>query len=346
MPERLRVGVVGLGGNGRAFAELYARHPKATLAAVCDLNPERVRQVAEALAVPGRFTDDAIYAADLDLISIHTPDPLHVAPFVKALQGGKHVFVEKPMGNTRADLDAMTAAAAAHPHLKVMVGQILRFNPFFARLKEMAAAGDLGEIFFMEADYIHDLHVQADPERFNPHLGMNWYLEQEIPLVGGGVHPFDLLRWYAGCNAVEVEGFANRFAFPEMKNPDCQVALFRFENGAIAKVAAAYGPVGPMPPFYGMRIYGTKGTVMNGRVCLGHGHEYTEQDLTGLGVAGHPYDPEVDHVLTCILEDRPTLVDAFEGANSTIAVIVGAEAATQGVKLPVPQYRRPGEGVR
>ncbi len=341
MARDLRIGLIGLGHNGRAFARIYANHPRCTLAAVCDFDAAKVSAVADEFGVAGRYTDDAFFAADLDAISIHTPDPLHAGPFVKALDAGKHTFVEKPMGNTKEDLDRMTAAAARSGR-KTMVGQILRFNPFYARVKEMAAAGDLGEIFYMEADYIHDLHVQGAAERFNPHIGMNWYLEKEIPMVGGGVHPFDLLRWFAGANAVEVEGFANRIAFPQMKHPDCQVALFRLESGAIAKVAAAYGPVGPMAPFYNLVVYGTKGTIARGQAHLGNGHEFTTEDLTGLGVKGHPYDPEVDHFVTCILEDRPTLVDAFEGANSAIACITAAESAERGERLAVPQYLRSG----
>lgn len=339
MSEKIRVGLVGLGHNGRAFARIYSQHPRCTLAALCDFDSEKVEAAAAEFGVPGRFTGDDFYAEELDLISVHTPDPFHAEPFVKALAAGKHVFVEKPMGNTRADLDAMTAAAARSDR-KTMVGQILRFNPYFQRVHELAASGELGEIFYMEADYVHDLHGQGAPERYNPHLGMNWYLEKEIPIVGGGIHPFDLLRWFAGCNAVEVQGLANRIAFPEMRHPDCQVALFRFASGAIAKVAAAYGPVGPMPRFYHLAVYGTKGTVIDGRVHLGQGHEFTTEDLSGLGVQGHPYDPEVQHFRDCIHEERQPLVDAFEGANSAIGVICAAEAAETGSVVPVPQYGR------
>ncbi len=339
--RKVRVGLVGCGGNGQSFMKNYQDCPTSELVAICDLLPERLKAAGDRLKVAKRYAtvDQMLAGEDLDCVSIHTSDPFHCEPFVKAMDAGKHVFVEKPFGNSVSDVETMVAAAR-RSDCKTMVGQILRFNPFFAKVKELADSGALGQIFYLEADYIHNLFVQAAPERFNPAIGMNWYLEKEIPIVGGGVHEFDLLRWFSKSNAVEVMGFGNSIAFPAMKNPDCQAAVFKMDTGAVAKVTALYGPVGPRPDFRNLEVYGTKGTVRAGKLYLGSGHDASAQDLSKLCIAAHPYNPEVEHFMDCILNDKPTLVDAFDGANSAIGVLMAAEAIRSGKIQEVPIYRR------
>ena len=338
----VRVGVVGLGHNGRAWVSAYEQSPKAEMVAVCDFSQEKIAQARE--HAPGAEgyadLDEMLQKAKLDALSVHTPDHLHAEPFIKGLQAGCHVLVEKPMGNTMEDLDRMTQAARQSDR-KTHVGQVLRFNPFFAKVKQLCAEGVLGEVFYLEGDYVHNLLVQAAPERLNPDIGgINWYLDHEKPIVGGGVHPLDLLRWYADSEIVEVAGYGNSIAFPAMKHGDCQAALFKFESGAVAKVAALYGPIGPMAKFYNLRVYGTRGTIQDGKLLVGEGHDAQETDLSDLGISGHPYDPQAEHFLDCIIEDKPTLVDAFNGANSAAATVMADEAIRTGELQRVPDYRQ------
>lgn len=338
----LRVGLVGCGHNGLAHAQCYAADPGTDLIGVCDLNDVRRQEAAQKFGVTGYSRVDDLLAADLDLLLVCTGDPFHVEPFIAGCEAGCHVFVEKPMADTIDGLERMCAAAAANPRGKTLVGQVLRFNPFYQEVHRLATAGELGELFYLEADYIHNLFVQAADERFNPAIGMNWYTAREQPAIGGGVHAFDLLRWFCGSEVVEVSGYANRIAFPRMQQPDCQVFLARFETGAIAKVASAYGPIGPRPPVNHLSVYGTKGTVRGTDLWRGEGHEAEHRTLENLTISGHPYEPEKDELLAAIEEDRPTICDAFDGANSTAVCIRGAEAAEVGKALGVARFERPG----
>ena len=338
----LRVAVVGLGHNGCAWVRGYEASQRAELVALCDLSEEKITEAKELAPDATGYADldEMLEKEELDVLSVHTPDHLHAEPFVKGLEAGRHVLVEKPMGNTMEDLERMVAAARRSDR-KTHVGQILRFNPFFAKVKELCADGTLGEIFYMEADYIHNLLYQAAAERFNPDLAnVNWYLEHEKPIVGGGVHPLDLLRWYADSDVVEVDGFGNSIAFPAMRHNDCMVGIFKFESGAVAKVAALYGPVGDMARLYNLAVYGTKGTVRDGQLMVGEGHDVEVTDLSELEIGGHPFEPQLEHFLECIIEDEPTLVDAFSGANSAAATIKAAEAIRTGEKQAVPIYSR------
>lgn len=344
--EKVRVGVVGIGRNGSQHVKIYWEHPWAELVGICDYDPQKLQRCQEWLGLDervGLYTnlDEMLAKANLDALSVNTPDHLHAEPFVKGLEAGCHVFVEKPMGNTLEDLYVMTEAARKS-HRKTFVGQILRFNPYYQAVYELCASGKLGEIFYLEADYIHALQEQAAPERINPYLGnINWYLEHEKVLVGGCSHQFDLLRWFAQSYAVEVKGYGNRIAFPQMKHPDCMCAVVQLASGAICKLTGAYGIVGPRPDYNNLEVYGTKGTIRGGKAMLGTGHDVEEEiDLSGLHLSGHPYEPEIEHFLDCILQDKPPLVDAFEGANSAAAMIVATEAIETGRTLPVPYFQR------
>lgn len=343
--EKLRVGVVGLGGNGTGHARVYWEHEQAELVGLCDFDRGRLERAKDSIGIDercGLYTDldEMLEKGNLDLLSVNTPDHLHAGPFVKGLQAACHVLVEKPMGNTLDDLYAMTEAAR-NSDCKTMVGQILRFNPYNIEVHRLCSSGELGEIFYLEADYIHGLKGQADPRRINPHIGgINWYLEHEKVLVGGCSHQFDLLRWYSGSYAVEVMGYGNQIAFGEMKHPDCMCAVVRMASGAVCKLTGAYGVVGPRPEFNNLEIYGTRGTVRGGKVWRGEGEEASVEDISTKQISGHPYEPEISHFIDCIQRDERPLVDAFEGANSAAAMIVATEAVETGQVLSVPHFVR------
>lgn len=344
--DQLRVGIVGIGHNGFAHAVTYHHLPQADLVAVCDFDEAKTAAfkahvgAGDEVAVY-RNLDDMLAQANLDVLSVNTSDHLHAEPFVKGLQAGCHVIVEKPMGNTLEDLERMTAAARASDK-KTMVGQILRFNPFYQEVHRLCSSGEMGDIFYLEADYIHNLHGQAAPERINPYIGnINWYLEHEKVLVGGCSHQFDLLRWFANSHAVEVQGYGNSIAFPQMKHPDCMCAVVKLASGAICKLTGAYGIVGPRPDFNNLEIYGTKGTIRQGKAILGEGHDnVTVTDLSAREIEGHPYEPEIVHFLDCIVNDTEPIVDAFAGANSAAAMIMATEAVETGKTLAVPYFSR------
>jgi len=341
-----RVGVVGIGNNGPSHAKGYWLSPNAELAGICDFNPQKLQWCKDWIGFDdsvGMYTglDEMLEKANLDALSVNTSDHLHAGPFVQGLEAGCHVIVEKPMGNTMDDLYMMTEAARKSDR-KTMVGQILRFNPYYGAVHDLCASGKLGEIFYLESDYIHALQAQGDPARINPFIGnINWYLEHEKVLVGGCSHQFDLLRWFANSHAVEVMGYGNSIAFPAMKHPDCMCAVVKLASGAVCKLTGAYGIVGPRPDFNNLEVYGTKGTVRGAKVMLGHGHEVEEEfDLADKQIGGHPYEPEIEHFLDCIIHDKPTLVDAFAGANSAAAMILATEAVETGKVLAVPYFER------
>ena len=340
----IRAGFIGLGHNGIGHIEAHRRVGKSEVAALCDVNPARLKEASERFGVQRTYRSaEALCAADdVEAVSIHTGDPFHVEPFVAAVRHHKHVLIEKPLANSAEQVEIIVAAAReADPGLRLAVGYILRFNPVFEVVHDLCRSGRLGRITYVEGDYVHNLLYQA--KQTDAFTGVNWYLESERPIVGGGSHPLDLLRWFVGAEVVEVCGYSNHVAFPAMKQDDCQVALFRFDNGAVAKVAALYAPRIGMAPYNNLRVYGTMGTVERDQVAIAEDAEDVHPELQPIAadrIAGHPFDREIEDWLDAIREDRNPRCDLFDGANSTIATLMAAEAMAAGKTLPVPVFHR------
>jgi predicted dehydrogenase len=340
----IRVGVVGLGHNGTAHLHAHRELGKSEIVALCDRNPERLAAAGQEFGVEALYTDDRFFAhPGLEAVSINTGDAFHREPFVKALQAGKHLLIEKPLANTEEDVLAMVEARrAADPRLKVQVGYILRFNPVYGAIHRLAREGRLGDVYYMEGDYIHNLLYQA--EQTDALTGRNWYLEEEIPMVGGGSHPLDLLRWISGKQVVRVWTYGNHVAFPAMHADDCQVALFGFEDGTIAKVAALYAPRCAMAPFYNLRVYGTSGTVERDSAALSASPDDVHPSFAPVEadrVTGHPYTPEIEDWLDAIRDDRPVRCDLYDGANSTMAALCAVRASREGKEVAIPVFAAP-----
>ncbi len=341
MQERkVKVGIIGLGHNGLAHAKCHKHSEKSELVALCDCNEDLLRKAGDELGVEKQYSgNDFFDDPEMEAVSINTGDNHHTAPFIKAVTAGKHVLVEKPLANSKEDVLAMVKATdKASPGLKIQVGYILRFNPVFQKIHEMAEANELGKIYYMEADYIHNLVYQK--EKTDPVTGSNWYLENELPMVGGGSHPLDVLRWIKGKQVTHVWSYSNHVAFPEMANDDCMVSLFRFEDGTIAKVATLYAPRCECPSYYNLRVYGTRGTVERDQIAVAKTEEEAHppfRPIEAERLSGHPYDLEIEDWLDAILEDRPVRTNLKDGGASTLATLLAVRSARERKEIEVPR---------
>jgi predicted dehydrogenase len=145
MPNPIRIGVVGLGYWGPNLARNF--NELAELAFVCDSNEEFLASAATrypAATATNRF-DDLLDDDTLDAIVIATPVPTHADLAGRALEAGKHVFVEKPVALTAADAESI-ASLAAERGLVLMPGHLLLYHPGVRALKALVDSGDLGRL--------------------------------------------------------------------------------------------------------------------------------------------------------------------------------------------------------
>lgn len=167
---KLKAAVVGLGYWGPNLARNLAGSGDFALAALCDLDAARLEKVGAHYPAAERFTDlDAMLARiKPDLVCMATPVASHHALAAKALQGGAHVFVEKPMTMTGAQSRELLALAERLGR-KVFVDHTFLFTGAVAELNKQITGGNIGELLYIDS-------VRINLGLFQPDVDVVWDL--------------------------------------------------------------------------------------------------------------------------------------------------------------------------
>jgi UDP-2-acetamido-3-amino-2,3-dideoxy-glucuronate N-acetyltransferase len=126
----------------RNFAELGA------LAAVVDGDPETAARISAATGARVATLDEVLADGTIDAISIATPAPTHFTVAMRAIEAGKHIFVEKPLALDLAEAERMIAAAEAADR-RLMVGHLLQYHPIFCAMRGLVADGAIGALQYV-----------------------------------------------------------------------------------------------------------------------------------------------------------------------------------------------------
>ena len=333
---KIMVGIMGL--------QFGLRHMEGAMengyeiGAICDTLPGRLKDYGTEYKIPEDrwFTDykDTLNIG-LDVVVLAVPDQMHRQMAEDFLAAGVNVLCEKPLALNRDDLVAIIKAEKASK-ARFMVGQVCRFTPAFVKAKEIIDAGTIGDIYFIESEYAHDYMKilsnekawRADPARHG--------------MIGGGCHAVDLMRWIAG-DPYEIMAYGTHKLLPMVPYNDATIAIMKFPNDVIGKVFCSTG----CKRNYTMRtlIYGTKGTI----ICDNTSDHLTlfTVDETGwtkkpaeevpVGVNNHNVKGEIAVFVDAILNNKPIMMTADEGARSAQACISIVESSNTG-KIVHPDY--------
>jgi predicted dehydrogenase len=161
---RVRVGVVGLGYWGPNLARNFQALEDCELTWCCDGNPEVLARFEGRFPGAGMAGDIDELLADpsLDAIALATPVSTHAELAVRALEAGKHCFVEKPLAQSVADAERAVSAAASADRV-LMVGHLLEYHPGVRKLKELADSGELGDqIYYIYGNRLNLGKLRSD----------------------------------------------------------------------------------------------------------------------------------------------------------------------------------------
>jgi predicted dehydrogenase len=159
----IRIAVVGLGYWGPNLARNFAALPGSELTWICDGSEDQLARVRESFpsARTTASLDDVLAAPDVDAVALATPVPSHAALACRALDAGKHVFVEKPLAQSVADAQEVVATARRNDRT-LMVGHLLEYHPGLVRLKELVDSGELGDVHYIYGNRLNLGKLRAD----------------------------------------------------------------------------------------------------------------------------------------------------------------------------------------
>ena len=192
----INVGVVGYGYWGPNVARNFHSSPGVKLTSVSDVSEKRLK-LAEThypFIKGSRDPMELIRSKDVDLVAVITPVSSHYDLARKALENGKHIFVEKPFTATRAEAEKLVEIAA-QKGLKIMVDHTFLFTGAVNKIKQVIESGELGRLLFYDSVRVnlglfqHDVNVIWD---LAPHdLSIMDFLIKKKPVAvsaHGSVH--------------------------------------------------------------------------------------------------------------------------------------------------------------
>ncbi|WP_413988826.1 Gfo/Idh/MocA family protein [Labrys okinawensis] len=237
MSEIKSIAVVGLNvGRNHIVEGIVPRPERWRLAAVCDLNSERLHAVADEFGVPTRTGsfDELLAREDIDVIDLGTPPATHVDLSMKALAAGKHVVCEKPLAGSIADVDLLAEAEKKSGRLLMPVFQY-RYGDGVQKAKRIVEAGIAGKPYLGTVE----THWKRTPAYYEVKWRGKWATELGGVLMTHAIHQHDMLNYLMGpvsklfarattrVNAIEVE--------------DCVAASLEMESGALVALSATLG---------------------------------------------------------------------------------------------------------
>jgi predicted dehydrogenase len=215
--EPVRVAVVGLGYWGPNLVRNLHELPAAELAAVCDVRPDMLDKIGRRYPGVAQTTsyDEILGDDSIEAVCIATPVSTHHPLARKALEAGKHVFIEKPLAAS-ADEALDLVAYARDQGLVVMPGHTFLYSPPVNTIRALIDDGELGDIYFISTSRVNlGLH--------QPDASVVWDLAP---------HDFSILRYWLGETPSHVSALTRGCVMPA--TPDVAFINLEYGSGIVA----------------------------------------------------------------------------------------------------------------
>lgn len=310
--NRLNIGFIGAGRIGKVHAETLAfRVPEARTLSITDLNRQAAEQLASRCGIPtvAGSVDQILADPAIQAVLICSSTDTHADLIIRAAQAGKHIFCEKPIAHSLAQIDD-ALAAVQRAGVKLQIGFNRRFDPNFARIRAAVAGGEIG--------FPRLLHIisrdPAPPPVSYVKVSGGIFLDMTI-------HDFDMARFLIGDEVEEIYTAAGVMVDPaigEAGDLDTALIVLRFRHGVIGMIdncrQAAYG--------YDQRaeILGSAGKIATencypNQATLSTG-DCVRKDLPFnffMDRYTESFTNEIRSFVQSVLQDKPTAVTGLDG---------------------------------
>jgi predicted dehydrogenase len=355
--DKIRVGLVGGNSMGWSDLESFLKNPDVECVAICDVDRNVLNMRAENVVKLGRPVprlyvnyQKMLENKDIDAVIVGTPDHWHCLIYCDALSAGKHVYVEKPIGNSIAEINIMQKAAEKHNKQLVQVNQWQRSQPHFVDAINYLKTGKLGRIRMCKAwsfvdwkgavpkvpdsnvpegvDY--DMWLGPAPKRpFNKnrfHQSWRWYWEYgNGVMTDWGVHLIDYILYGMNRSIPEsVMAIGGKYAFPDddMVTPDTMTAVYDFKDFTMIWEHTIGIGLGNWARPHGMSYIGENGTLVLDR----NGWEVVpeKQKIEAVPMqknVGSGLDLHVRNFLDCIKNNSTEKLNAGISIGHDVALV-------------------------
>jgi predicted dehydrogenase len=354
--DKIRVGLIGVRSQGYSNLASFLKNPEVECVALSDIDNNFLDSRTADIVKLG-FNKPKLYPdyrkmledRDIDIVIIGTPDHWHCLQFVDSLEAGKHVYVEKPLGNSIAEINIMHKAAKRHGKM-VQVGQWQRSQPHFVDAINFVKSGKLGRIRTCKAwSYVDwkgavpkvpdsavpegvDYNSWLGPAPRRPfninrfHFTWRWYWEYGNGLMTDwGVHLIDYILYGMGKTIPSsVMAIGGKYAFPEddMVTPDTMTAVYDFNDFTMIWEHTIGIGLGNWKRPHGMSYIGENGTLVLDRSGWEVFPEKERIEAVPLQKnVGNGLDLHVKNFLDCIKNNTPVKLNAGIDVGRGVALV-------------------------
>ncbi|MEM2972285.1 MAG: Gfo/Idh/MocA family oxidoreductase [Candidatus Bathyarchaeia archaeon] len=307
--KKLGVAVIGAGFWGRNHARVFKELGETELLAVCDIDGERAKDLAEKFGVDA-YTNAGkmLKRDDIEAVSICTWSTSLAKEALKALKAGKHVLVEKPMAASVKQAEKLLKTADKEG-LHLMVGFLMRFIPGLQHMKKAIEDKALGEVVCATAK-----RVSQWPERIG-----------DVGVVKDtAIHDIDVVRHLFDENPVAV--YAKTGCMMHKKFEDYAQIMLTFKSGKSAFIEANW-----------LTPYKTRTLVVTGSEGIMK-LDYITQELTIENVKEtvqprypwqEPLKLELQHFANCVLGKEKPLITGLDGLKALTIAEAALKSSTK-----------------
>lgn len=347
--QSVRIGVIGAGNIGRVHIQSLINHPGVAITAVTDSYLPAAEKTAADFGIATTHPNAESLIADplIDAVIIAVPNQFH-APFaVQALQAGKHVLLEKPMGIDLPSAKQILKAQEASGKV-LMVAHQMRWGSIPLQVKEQIDKGALGHIYNAKAGWFRRKGI--------PGWG-TWFTQKELsgggPLIDIGVHLLDLsLHLMGNPKPISVYGSTYAEFGPKKRGiggwgtpdwngiydvEDLATALIKMDNGSTLSLEVSWAvhmDTDSMPFIHlmgsegGASVRGNKGKLLTESFDRAADVELT----TPANDIGDRYRLN-DHFLECIRDGKQPLTSALSGFTNNLILDAIYESSRTGNEI-------------
>ena len=329
----VRTAMIGVGNRGSFLLQGALQQPHAKVLALCDIKPDRLDKAASTAARdnPATYADwrRIVDRPDIDAVFIATPPYLHSEMAIRAIEAGKNVYCEKPIGITPAQVRALLDAARGSRKVFV-AGQQLRSQRQLSETVRRIGEGAIGGVIMVKAQR----HASADLAHDG--TSADWYFDVTKSggyLIEQSVHNLDLCNWAIGSHPLRACGFGGILLYkndpPGRTIFDCGSLTYEYPRGVKMSFTQNVFHPGSMPNGNQyVYVYGSKGAVdlMNGTMYP------PERGSQPVVLAPKQQEDQYAHIAAfynSILHGTPPPVDVLVGATAALTAILGHQAMVQ-----------------